>query len=355
MKMQQSNTSQEKSIYSLLTELEKVGCFELKLTNVERRKVVKEIIKAIKNNSIDSFCTEEDRFKNAVFERLISLKSYKLITIRNKDFRLTSRGNEFLKHEDKEYYLAKLLLMDKYKRTKHPDIFIKSLERYVLLSKEKRELLMDYRQESHEKFRRKLAEEIAKDLNLKDKIQHVSLVCTQSLRRIIVGTVGAEDIPVKTLKKILVEIKNSEMEAKGIKKQERKLDEKSFIVDNVLECHIEDIIRRNFKKLFPDLRIIDQGQHYRTINGNYIDILAKNKNNNALYIIELKRDRPPSSALAQLLDYMNQVSKEFKTKSVRGVLMCNRIDSRTKSALRIINQPKEKIDVRRFDINMRIR
>jgi|Deesub1362B_J571_1020462.scaffolds.fasta_scaffold00589_10 hypothetical protein len=56
-------------------------------------------------------------FYDATWERLVALKSYKLISIRNNTFKLTRRGVEFLKHEDKEYYLGKILLMDKYKRT----------------------------------------------------------------------------------------------------------------------------------------------------------------------------------------------------------------------------------------------
>ena len=120
---------------------------------------------------------------------------------------------------------------------------------------------------------------------------------------------------------------------------------------------IEEVIRRSFKALFPDLQIIDNDQHYYTKDGNYIDILCRSKKDGSYVIIELKRDRSPSKALVQLLDYMNQIMEEFKTKNVRGVLICKNLDRRTKSALKTMrNKLKnpEDISIIEFDLKMGI-
>jgi len=164
------------------------------------------------------------------------------------------------------------------------------------------------------------------------------------------------NIPVETLKKILKELKEAE-NTFNKEKLEKVENKSSFIVKNLLELHIEEVIRRNFKTLFPDLQIIDNGQHYYTKNGNYIDILCKSTSDGSYVVIELKRDRSPSRALIQLLDYMNQIMEEFKTKNVRGILICKNIDRRTKSALKAIrNKLKnpEDISIIEFDLRMGI-
>ena len=56
---------------------------------------------------------KERDFYDAAWERLVALRSYKLISTRSRSFRLTRRGIEFLKHEDKEFYLGKIMLSDK--------------------------------------------------------------------------------------------------------------------------------------------------------------------------------------------------------------------------------------------------
>ena len=76
------------------------------------------------------------------------------------------------------------------------------------------------------------------------------------------------NIPVKTLRKILEELKEENTFNK--EKLEKVENKSSFTVKNLLESHIEEIIRRNFKTLFPGLQIIDNGRHYYTNNGNYI-------------------------------------------------------------------------------------
>jgi len=303
-------------------------------------------------------------FYDAAWERLVALKSYKLISIRNKTFRLTKRGVEFLKHEDKEYYLGKILLMDKFKRTKHPDIFIECFNQFVKLSNKERKAIKKIVLGGYRNF-----DEISEDdwsvwnefivkvyhkLGKKKSKKLIGRICDSSLRSITIGVKAPIDIPIKTLRKILKELKEVENTFNKEKLEEVE-NKSSFIVKNLLELHIEEIIRKNFKMLFPDLQIIDNGQHYYTKDGNYIDILCKSKKDNSYVVIELKRDRSPSRALVQLLDYMNQVMEEFKTKDVKGILICKNLDRRTKSALKAIrNKLKnpDDISIIEFDLKM---
>ena len=305
---------------------------------------------------------EKREFYDATWERFVALKSYKLISIRNKTFRLTRRGIEFLKHEDKEYYLGKILIMDKYKRTKHPDIFIECFNQYVKLSKREREIIKnievysDPDDISKEEWKvwNTYIEKVRQMLEKEDSKKPIKRVCDHALRKLIVGVKAPVEIPIGTLKKILKELKEAE-DTYNKEKLDKIETKQSFILKNLLELHVEDLIRRNFKLIFPDLQIIDNGQHYYTKDGNYIDILCKNNKDDSYIVIELKRDRTPSRALIQLLDYMNQVMDEFKTNNVRGILICKNLDRRTKSALNAIrNKLKNPDDVSviEFDLKM---
>ena len=147
MKFEDKSTK-VKVLYTLLTEMEKLGCFEIKTKPKYRRKIAELIANTSKNyleNELLNKTLDVDMgedFYDAACERLAALKSYKLIYKRNKSFRLTRRGVEFLKHEDKEFYIGKIILSDKYKRTKHPDVFLECLKVYVSLSKKDRNSIM---------------------------------------------------------------------------------------------------------------------------------------------------------------------------------------------------------------------
>jgi len=310
-------------------------------------------------------------FYDAVWERLTALKSYKLISAEKNEIKLTQRGIEFLKHDDKAYYLGKILLMDKYKRTKHPEIFKTCFEEFVNLTSNDRKLLkkvllmgyeIDYEdiKEKDLNVWKKFENNIAAKLrhkNIKVDRNAIRAVCGRSLRNIIVGTQAPMDIPLPALKKILEELQTLTKVLSSEKSLTKNVDEKSLTIQNMLELQVEEMIRRNFNSLFPELKIIDNNQHYYTIDGNYIDILAKSKKTGEYAIIELKRDRSPSRALIQLLDYMNQVMKEFKTKKVKGILVCNQVDKRTKSALNALRNklknPNE-ISIIEFNLKMKI-
>ncbi len=125
---------------------------------------------------------------------------------------------------------------------------------------------------------------------------------------------------------------------------------------NILEEHLEQIIRRNFSAFFPGLKIIDNQHQHRTIQGDYVDILAQDDNGNYI-VIELKKGRSPQKALAQLLDYMHQISNEYKTEKVQGILVSRNIDKRTRSAFDYLtnnlrNRGSVSLKEFRFDIEI---
>ena len=160
------------------------------------------------------------------------------------------------------------------------------------------------------------------------------------------GSVPLYKIPSEYLKKVVQKIKS-------FNKTQPVISDNNYDIDNFLEIHIEEIIRRNFRLIFPDLEIIDKGDHYFTSDGNFIDILAKSKIDNTLYVIELKRNKSPQKAIVQLLDYINQVSKNFNDNSIKGILLCREIDRRTKSAYETLREnfkEPSKISLREFKL-----
>ncbi|MCS7144415.1 MAG: hypothetical protein NZ879_05270 [Archaeoglobaceae archaeon] len=106
--------------------------------------------------------------------------------------------------------------------------------------------------------------------------EKIAEIFDRQLSKIIVGTKALLDFDLEVLKKVLNELKSSE-------------EEISKPLDYVEEIHIEELIRKNFEKIFPNLEIIDDGKHYRTKVGAYIDILAKKKDKGEYTVIEIKR------------------------------------------------------------------
>ena len=155
-------------------------------------------------------------------------------------------------------------------------------------------------------------------------------------------------IPEKYRKKVI------EYYTSKIKDKEVKEKVESVLSKLKYEEHLEAIIRHDFKKFFPGFKIIDKGRHHRTISGNYIDILAKKKD--TIYVIEIKRVENPYGALAQLLDYINQIKEEFKTDKVKGVLICPKVDDRLIRAVKEINSrgKEEVISLMEYSINMEL-
>ncbi|MCT8337627.1 DUF91 domain-containing protein [Methanoculleus sp. Afa-1] len=311
----------------------------------------------------------KNKLSEATFERLTALKSYKLISVKKRRLRATGRGFNFLKSENKQYYLGKILLTDKYRRTKHPDVFLACYREFVTTSEEKRASIRksifsgrgdedeDLSEEDFTSYR-EFIENVAKRCGRADDI--VGKVCDLALRNTIVGTIAPIDLPVEELSQIVAEF--DALEKFFLTNDPGKTDLEAnsegittLVIDNMLELHLEDVVRRNFHQLFPDLEIVDKNQHYRTRDGTYIDIFCKHKQDDKYTVIELKRDKPPSNALVQLLDYMNQIMEEFDTKKVAGILICKEIDRRTKSALGAIqgSLPEDSnISVIEFNLKM---
>lgn len=283
----------------------------------------------------------------ATFERLNSLKSYKLISIKEHKLQVTKRGFDLLKHDNKQYYLGKLILTDKFQRTKHPDIFLTCYREFVTLSEENRvsikKLILSGRGDEEEDLfeedftiYREFTANIAKRCGKAEDL--VYRVCDPALRSVVVGTIDPINLPVQELSQIVGEFDALEEFCSTNNTTESDLagnpeEIKTLVMDNILELHLESVVRRNFHQLFPDLEIIDENQHYRTRDGTYIDIFCKHKQDDKYTVIELKRDKSPSSALIQLLDYVSQIMKEFNTENVAGILVCKELDRRTKSAL----------------------
>ena len=278
------DNAKEDVIYSLLTDLGAIGCFKSKIDNAERRKIVKLIIKTIQDGS-------EGKLRSETRERLTALKSYKLITVRGKTIKLTKKGIEFLKYRNKEYYLGKLLLIDKYKRTKHPDIFIECFNQFVELPYNKRKSISsaDGAEINYRNVWKNFVNGVYTRLQQKKPLKVVKNVCSTALRNKTVGTKAPMDMSVSTLKKILKELLQLGGELDGGKELRKIKGKTSFSIENMLEKHLEEIIRSNFKTIFPDLEIIDNNQQHYTIHRNLIDILCRNKKDRSYVVIELKR------------------------------------------------------------------
>lgn len=314
---------------------------------------------------------------SATFERLTALHSYKLIVTRKQKLRVTERGFNFLKHGNKRYYLGKVLITDKYQRTKHPDVFLACFKELLSLSEEERARVRrvllsgreyDYGELSDEDYAsfRSFIERVHKRCNNEKSTDIVGQVCDLALRNTIVGTISPIDLPVDELSMIINEFDKFENQVTTQDKIDTDIGinsgvradadgAKTFVINNILELHLEDVIRRNFENVFPDLEIIDKNQHYRTKEGTYIDILCRHKQEDSYVILELKRDKSPSNALMQLLDYMNQIMEEFKTHNVKGILVCRDLDRRTKSALDAIrNKLPEANDVSAIEFNLKM-
>jgi|CZCB01.1.fsa_nt_gi hypothetical protein len=372
----------EEIIFQLISELEVIGGFDVPTTVDERREIASFILKVIDEDLEETLVEEIDaldlksmtrmnktKLYDATFERLTALKSYKLISVKKRRLRVTERGFNFLKHDNKQYYLGKILLTDKYRRTQHPDVFLACYREFVTLSDEKRASIRKFilrgrgdededLSEGDSTSYREFIANVAGRCGKADDI--VGRICDQALRNVIVGTIAPIDLPVEGLSQIVAEFDALEeffLTSDPIKADLGVNSEgvKTLVIENMLELHLEDVIRRNFHQLFPDLEIVDKNQHYRTRDGTYIDIFCKHKQDDKYTVIELKRDKSPSSALIQLLDYMNQIMKEFNTDKVTGILICKEIDRRTKSALGAIqgNMPEgSNISVIEFNLKM---
>ena len=163
---------------------------------------------------------DNETFYDSLWERMNSLKSLKFISITNNKIKLTKRGKEFLNHEDKEYYLGKILLEDKYKRTTKPEIFIQCFNNFVNLSEKEREAVkkklmagrtVDYEDISEYdlkcwgKYYKNVSDSLPPEFS-----DHTS-ICDKALRSISVGVKNPMDIEILALRQIVKELNETNM------------------------------------------------------------------------------------------------------------------------------------------------
>jgi restriction system protein len=122
----------------------------------------------------------------------------------------------------------------------------------------------------------------------------------------------------------------------------------------VLEKYLEEFIVSNFSGIFKgELEIfIDEdgntGQQYTTDIGS-IDILARDRRDNSLVVIELKKGRPSDQVVGQVMRYMGWVKKNLaqEGQKIRGLVICREEDQRLSYALEMIDH----VDARYYKVS----
>lgn len=100
-----------------------------------------------------------------------------------------------------------------------------------------------------------------------------------------------------------------------------------------LERDMQLALRKNIVSLGESLRIIDDGAE-RAVDSGFIDITCDD--GESIVVIELKAGKADSRAIAQILGYMGDIYEEEGGRPVRGILVANDFDKRTKAAARIL-------------------
>ncbi len=105
-------------------------------------------------------------------------------------------------------------------------------------------------------------------------------------------------------------------------------------LDNVFirstESHLEKFIAMDPSLLEDGLKLVKTQR--RTASGRIIDLECEDKEGRPV-VVELKKGEPPDKVVAQLLSYMEEVSRE-RGKPSRGILVCERENARVSAALR---------------------
>lgn len=126
-----------------------------------------------------------------------------------------------------------------------------------------------------------------------------------------------------------------------------------------LEKYLEDFIVDNWDKInFGEQFTIFEdedgniGKQYYSGGIGYIDILAKDKNNNFV-VIELKKGRKNDEVVGQILRYMGWVRENLckKGEDVRGLIIVRDKDQKLEYALKEIS---DKVEVKRYNISFRL-
>lgn len=102
------------------------------------------------------------------------------------------------------------------------------------------------------------------------------------------------------------------------------LREEEYVYDEAtisLERDLENFLFLKLSALEQSLKSLKEeaGRQYQ-VNSGRIDILAQDKNE-SFVVLEIKAGTAKESVLTQLLAYMADVTKEFSTKAVRGIIV----------------------------------
>lgn len=105
-------------------------------------------------------------------------------------------------------------------------------------------------------------------------------------------------------------------------KTQNKKQEETLIID---EGWLEKLLCKHPELIEKGLNVIEK---QKKISASSIDILAKDPNNKYV-LIELKKDTANKKALDQILEYMNQFSREYKVniQELRGIIVCEKATS----------------------------
>jgi len=307
--------------------------------------------KLVEKSHEEGFINKNNKWEVGCFLRYNQLVYYK----NNKRKGISKFGLMFLNSKNPKRFIVETYFKKKYLATKHKDVFVyvwNSIFRNKSVFENMRKSFFnsDSPMQKIEEWEEITAREIKSEFSQygNKKLGIIKRIVGYAGRAVTVGVFPPYFLPYNQAQKVFQDFDN---ELDGLK---NKIPTRTILLKkdriSLYEEYLEAIIRKNFTKLFPSLRIIDDNRQHITSNNNFIDILAKQKNDGHLYVIELKRYRSPHSALTQLLDYMNQIRKDFDTNKVKGILICSEIDNRLKSAVEIINQDRESIALFEYDI-----
>ncbi len=311
--------------------------------------------KLVEKSHEEGFVNKNNKWGVGCFLRYNRLVYYK----NNQRKGISKLGLMFLNSKNPKRFIVETYFKKKYLATKHKDVFVyvwNSIFRNKTVFEDMRKCFLNSESpmQKIEEWEEITASEIKSKFSQysNKKLGIIKRIVGYAGRAVTVGIFPPYFLPYNQAVKVYQDFKDELENLKNKIQTSGILLKKNRV--SLYEEYLEAIIRKNFGKLFPTLRIIDENKQYITTNNNFIDILAKEKNDGHFYVIELKRYRSPHKALTQLLDYMNQIRKDFKTNRIKGILICSEIDNRLKSAVEIINQEKESIILFEYDIPINI-
>lgn len=93
-----------------------------------------------------------------------------------------------------------------------------------------------------------------------------------------------------------------------------------------LEKDLQSYLSSNLNEIEEGLELLDNGIEYKTSAG-YIDLLAKDKNDN-IVVIELKAGKGKDSVIGQVLGYIGAISEEYTNNKIRGIVVALDFENR---------------------------